>query len=304
MIDIQQIESRLGIDCQAAVLQRVAHPVLEEHQIQLYIKREDLLHPVISGNKWRKLKYNLQHAIQTGHNHIISMGGPYSNHLHALAYAGKQLNIKTTGLIRGEQPGKESDTLKDVRAWGMRLEFISRENFRELRKHRKPDSESAKRYNGYWITEGGANQYALKGIAEIVKDIDMNFDTLALGCGTGTTLAGLAKAIPSDKRILGFAALKGEPFLENDINSLLETENTKRINNWSINFDYHFGGFAKTNNELLSFIDDFQSHSNIPIEPIYNGKMLFGVFDLIKKGVFEKGQKIIVIHTGGLQGNR
>jgi 1-aminocyclopropane-1-carboxylate deaminase len=301
MVDISQIESELGINTKAAVVELIQHPLLEEHGFSLYIKRDDLLHPIISGNKWRKLKYTLFHALKHGHDHLISMGGAYSNHLHALAYVGHKLNIKTTGLIRGEQPKQESQTLSDLRKWGMTLEFVSRGAFRDLRKHRTYNAAPAKQYNGFWIPEGGASEYALKGIAEIVKEIDMEFDTLSLACGTGTTLAGLAKTLPVEKKVLGFSSLKGGGFLKKDIKKLI---NKNSITNWSINFDYHFGGFAKTNDELKSFIDEFQKQTNIPLEPVYNGKMLFGLFDMIKKDYFKKGQKIIAIHTGGLQGNR
>ncbi len=301
MFDIKQLETKLDINTQAAVIQTVQHPVLEEHDIQLFIKRDDLLHPVISGNKWRKLKYTLAHALSNGHQHLISMGGAYSNHLHALAYVGYKLNTKTTGLIRGEQPAEENQTLTDLRKWGMNIEFVKRSAFRELRKHRSFDAKPAKQYDGYWIPEGGATQDALRGVAEIIDEINCDFDTLALACGTGTTLAGLAKILPRKKRVLGFSALKGGGFLEKDVKKILKD---KSLTNWSINFDYHFGGFAKINEELLSFIDEFQTHNNIPLEPIYNGKMLFGLIDLIKKDCFKKGQKIIAIHTGGLQGFR
>ena len=301
MVDIIQIESELGINTKAAIIEPIQHPILDEYKIELYIKRDDLLHPVISGSKWRKLKYTLLHALNQGHQHLISMGGAYSNHLHALAYIGHRLNLKTTGLIRGEQPAEENQTLSDLRKWGMTLEFVSRSAFRELRKNRAHNEKLQKQYGGFWIPEGGANEYALNGISEIVKEIDMDFITLALACGTGTTLAGLAKSLPRELRVLGFSALKGGGFLEKDIKKLLRKDSK---HNWSVNFDYHFGGFAKSNEELTSFIEEFQSHNNIPLEPIYNGKMLFGLFDLIKNGRFKKEQPIIAIHTGGLQGNR
>jgi 1-aminocyclopropane-1-carboxylate deaminase len=301
MVDITQIESELGINTKAAIIEPIQHPVLDEHGIQLHIKRDDLLHPIISGNKWRKLKYTLLYALNHGHEHLISMGGAYSNHLHALACIGHKLNIKTTGLIRGEQPAQENKTLSDLRQWGMTLEFVSRSAFRELRKNRAHNDKLEKQYNGFWIPEGGANEYASNGIAEIVKEIDIEFDTLALACGTGTTLAGLAKTLPEKKRVLGFSSLKGRGFLEKDVKKLIKNN---LLTNWSINFDYHFGGFAKTNDELLSFIEEFQTLNNIPLEPIYNGKMLFGLIDMIKKDYFKKGLKIIALHTGGLQGNR
>ncbi|MGB1800701.1 MAG: 1-aminocyclopropane-1-carboxylate deaminase/D-cysteine desulfhydrase [Gammaproteobacteria bacterium] len=301
MIDISQIESELEINKKAAVVEQIQHPLLDEHNFALYIKRDDLIHPIISGNKWRKLKYTLLHALKHGHDHLISMGGAYSNHLHALAYIGYKLNLKTTGLIRGEQPKQESQTLSDLRKWNMKLEFINRSAFRDLRKHRAFNSAPAKQYNGFWIPEGGSSEYAFKGIAEIVEEIEMEFDTLTLACGTGTTLAGLAKTLPAEKKVIGFSSLKGGGFLEKDVKKLIKQ---RSITNWALNFDYHFGGFAKTNDELLSFIQDFETETSIPLEPVYNGKMLFGLFDLIKNEKLKKSQKIIAIHTGGLQGNQ
>lgn len=301
MLDITQIESELGINSKAAIIEPIQHPALEEHGIELNLKRDDLLHPIISGNKWRKLKYTLLYALTHGYQHLISMGGTYSNHLHALAYIGHKLNIKTTGLIRGEQPEKENQTLSDLGKWGMTLEFVSRSAFRELRKNRAHNEKLKKQYGGFWIPEGGATQDALRGVSEILNEINIDFDTLTLACGTGTTLAGLAKALPEKKRVLGFSSLKGGGFLEKDVKKLIKNNS---LTNWSINFDHHFGGFAKTNDELFSFMNEFESLNNVPLEPIYNGKMLYGLIDLIKNERFRKGHKIIAIHTGGLQGNR
>jgi 1-aminocyclopropane-1-carboxylate deaminase/D-cysteine desulfhydrase-like pyridoxal-dependent ACC family enzyme len=301
MIDIKQIESELGINTNAAIIEPVQHPALQDHGVELHIKRDDLIHPVISGNKWRKLKYTLLYALKNNHQQLISMGGAYSNHLHALAYIGHKLNIKTTGLIRGEQPEEYNQTLTDLKDWGMTLEFISRGDFRELRKKRSHNAQMEKQYNGYWIPEGGATQDALRGVSEIINEINVEFDTLTLACGTGTTLAGLVKAVSDKKRVIGFSSLKGGGFLEKDVKKLIKNNS---LTNWSINFDYHFGGFAKTNDELFSFINEFETLNNIPLEPVYNGKMLFGLIDLIKNDSFKKGHKIIAIHTGGLQGNR
>lgn len=284
-----------------AIIERIHHPTIEELDIKLWIKREDYLHPIISGNKWRKLKYILNHALQTGHDHLISMGGPWSNHLHALAWAGKELGLKTTGIIRGEIPGEKSSTLKDIEQWGMQLEFINRSEFRQLRTYRDHDSPPAIQYQGYWIPEGGANQLALKGVSELVDEIDIPFDTIVLACGTGMTLAGIASALPNTKKVIGFAALKGASFLNKEVDYLLYNYIKK---NWTINLDYHFGGFAKTDQKLFSFMEDFEKQTGIPLEPVYTGKMMYGLFDLIKQGMFESGQNIIAIHTGGLQGNR
>ena len=301
MPDIKQIEFELAINTAAAVIEPVQHPALEEFGILLHIKRDDLLHPIISGNKWRKLKYTLQHALNKNQQHLISMGGAYSNHLHALAYIGHKLNIKTTGLIRGEEPTEYNQTLRDLKKWDMNLIFVTRSDYRELRKHRTFDAPPAKIYGGFWIPEGGASYEALRGVAEILKEINQEFDTLTLACGTGTTLAGLTKVVHPPQQVLGFSALKGGGFLEKDVRKLLKK---RSITNWSINFDYHFGGFAKTTDELTAFISEFESLNNIPLEPLYNGKMLFGLIELIKNNRFKKGHEIIAIHTGGLQGNQ
>ena len=292
---LQNLEQQLS----QALVEPVHHPLLEEKDIQLFLKREDRLHPIVSGNKWRKLKYILQHAIEKDHDHLISMGGLWSNHLHALAWAGKELGLRTTGIIRGELPDTKSSTLIDIESWGMQLEFVNRIRFRKLREFHEYNSEPVDHYKGYWIPEGGANKLALRGVAEMINEINVPFDMITLACGTGTTLAGVASALPADKKVIGFAALKGAGFLQNDVNNLLNDHGQK---NWSINLDYHFGGFAKTDQNLFSFIKDFEKQTEIPLEPVYTGKMMYGLFDLIKQGMFESGQKIIAIHTGGLQG--
>ena len=292
---LKDLEQQLS----AATIEPVHHPLLEKKDLQLFIKREDRLHPIVSGNKWRKLKYILQHVIETKHDHLISMGGPWSNHLHTLAWVGKELGLRTTGIVRGELPDEKSSTLIDIEECDMQLKFINRIEFRKLREFHEYNSEPADHYKGYWIPEGGANKLALRGIAEMVNEIDIPFDTIALACGTGTTLAGVASALPTDKNAIGFAALKGASFLQNDVNNLLNDHDQK---NWSINLDYHFGGFAKTDQKLFSFMEGFEKQTGIPLEPVYTGKMLYGLFDLIKQDMFGSGQKIIAIHTGGLQG--
>ncbi len=297
------IENQLGIlqaTLNNAIIEPVRHPSIEASGVNLWIKREDQLHPVISGNKWRKLKYILNDALGAGYDHLISMGGPWSNHLHALAWIGKELGLKTTGIIRGEMPEEKSSTIKDLEQWEMRLEFVSRSEFRQLRVYRDHDSPPSKKYNGYWIPEGGATQLALKGVSELLDDIKAPFDTIALACGTGATLAGIATALPANKNALGFTALKGAGFLRKEVSHLLESD----LKNWSINLDYHFGGFAKTDQKLFTFMDDFEQETGIELDPIYTGKMMYGLFDLIKQGKFEKDHRIIAIHTGGLQGKR
>jgi len=283
-----------------SILSRIHDPLLERHEIELWIKRDDLLHPVISGNKWRKLKYILDHALSSGAHTIISMGGAYSNHLHALAYAGRKLGLKTTGLVRGEQPDALNPTLADLQNWGMELKFVSRSDYRALRHHKGWRDLPGIEPQQYWLPEGGAQALALKGVAELVQEISIPYDVLCVPCGTGTTLAGIVEAVPESASVIGFAALKNANFLTGDVESLLSRPYT----NWQINLDYHFGGFAQVNAELMNFIAAFELKAPIPLEPVYTGKMLYGLYDLIAKGYFKPGQRIIAVHTGGLQGKR
>ncbi len=283
-----------------STLTQVFDPVLDQKKIDLWVKRDDLIHPIISGNKWRKLKYILNHALQNGAHTIISMGGAYSNHLHALAYVGKQLNLKTIGYIRGERPKKYSPTLLDLQQWGMVLIFVSRTDYRALRNYKRYDELPGIQAGEYWLPEGGATKLALKGVTEIVAEIDLDFNFLCVPCGTGTTLAGLIEASSDDHEIFGFSALKGGDFLTRDIERL----NISSHLNWTVLLDYHFGGFAKYNEELLQFMENFTARHAIELEQVYTGKMFYGLYDLIRQDHFKAGQKIIAIHTGGLQGNR
>ncbi len=293
---LQELEKSLN----PSILTQIFDPLLEQKQIELWLKRDDLIHPVISGNKWRKLKYILDHALSINAHTIISMGGAYSNHLHALAFAGKHLNLQTIGYIRGERPKQFSSTLSDLECWGMELRFVSRSDYRVLRQYKDYDSLPDIQRGEYWLPEGGATKLALKGVAEMLMEIDIKYDCVCVPCGTGTTMAGLINASQKECHIHGFSALKGGGFLLKDIEPLLIANN----NNWSIQLAYHFGGFAKSNTELLLFIEHFFNLYGIELEQVYTGKMLYGLFDLIKKDFFKSGQKIVAVHTGGLQGKK
>ena len=283
-----------------SILTKIDDRLLDHYQIELWIKRDDLLHPVISGNKWRKLKYILDAVMSSGMHTIVSMGGAYSNHLHALAYAGHVLGLKTIGIIRGEQPTLLNPTLLDMQQWGMTLKFVSRSEYRDFRQFKDGRNVPSLTPGQYWLPEGGATALALKGVAELVDEIDIPYDTLCVPCGTGTTLAGIISAVPENLSVLGFSALKNSDFLATDVESLLN----RPVCSWQIIRDYHFGGFAKTSAELASFMENFEKKTAIPLEPIYTGKMMYGLYDLIKKHHFKSGQRIIALHTGGLQGKR
>ncbi|MFM8342891.1 MAG: 1-aminocyclopropane-1-carboxylate deaminase/D-cysteine desulfhydrase, partial [Methylomonas sp.] len=214
--------------------------------------------------------------------------------------AGKALGLKTVAYIRGEQPAVFNPTLRDLRDWGMELRFVSREAYRQLRQYKQHDSLPDLQAGQYWLPEGGASELALQGIGEMMDEIELEFDYLATACGTGTTLAGLINKAPANSQLLGVAAIKNGCYLIDEIKHLVN----HRANNWQLLLDYHHGGFAKSSSELLAFIEQFQHQHGIALEPLYTGKLLFAIVDLMRQGYFAKGQRLVVLHTGGLQGVR
>lgn len=296
---LQALQNRLA----ESPLVQIHDGLFQAKGVEFYIKRDDLLHPVVSGNKWRKLKYILEHALNLGADTIVSMGGAYSNHLHALAFAGKWLGLKTIAYVRGEKPDVLNPTLSDLLEWGMQLRFVSRAEYRQLRAFKAHDSLPDLKVGQYWLPEGGATELALSGVAEIMREIDTEFDVLVAACGTGATLAGLIRAVPQHTKVIGVAALKGAGFLRKDVEQWL-FDGEARQRDWSIVLDYHFGGFANSTPELIGFMRRFYSEHAVPIEPVYTGKALFAIYDLLKQGYFEPGQRIVMLHTGGLQGAR
>jgi 1-aminocyclopropane-1-carboxylate deaminase len=262
------------------------------------MKREDQIHPIISGNKFRKLKYNLEEAKLKGFKTLLTLGGAFSNHIAAVAEVGKQFGFKTIGVIRGEElvdKIEENPTLKLAQQAGMNFKFVTREAYRN--KTSKQFIEGLKQEFGdfYLIPEGGTNDLAIKGCKEILSELDKDFNYICCSVGTGGTISGLINCSKPSQQILGFSALKGD-FLKEDIGKFVEKKN------WQLITEYHFGGYAKINEELISFINEFKSNFQIPLDPIYTGKMMYGIFDLMEKGFFLHGSKILVIHTGGLQG--
>ena len=294
-----KLEATLDIKRPESVLQPITSRLLYDKGVRVFIKRDDRLHPVISGNKWRKLKYPLLDIMQRGVTEVVSMGGQWSNHLHALAYAGNQLNIKTHAFVRGEANDSMTPTLKDIRSWGMQLDFIPRQEYRALRQ--SPEKFTGAGSNRYWLPEGGAMDSALIGVGEIIEEIDIEYDVLTTACGTGATLTGMARAASKDTMLIGFAALRSESFLQNGIARWLGEFDPQSIR---LQFDYHFGGMANSTPALEKFIHEFQLEHGIPVEPVYTGKMLYGLFDLIRQDYFQPGCRIVALHSGGLQGNR
>lgn len=283
-------------------LQKISDPLSDQSEINLFIKREDLNHPYLSGNKWHKLKYNLVEALDKNYETILTFGGAYSNHIYAAASAGKLLNLRTIGIIRGEEHLPLNPTLKFAEECGMELHYIDRTAYRD--KTGKEFIQSLRKRFGrfYLIPEGGTNELAVKGCSDIVKNINIDYDYLCCACGTGGTFAGLVAGLNGKKTALAFSVLKGAAFLTADISGNVKKFSGKKYSNWELILDYHFGGYAKYNNELLTFIKNFSRVNNIPLEPIYTGKLLFGIFDMIRKKKFNKGDTIVAVHTGGLQG--
>ncbi len=270
--------------------------------VSLYVKREDLLHPEVSGNKFRKLKYNLQAAQDQNHKTLLTFGGAFSNHISAVAAAGKMLGFKTIGIIRGEELEKDlqqtpdqNPTLKFAKSQGMRFKFISRSQYREKESEGFLVSLKSEFGDFYLIPEGGTNALAVKGCEEILTENDSAFDIICCPVGTGGTIAGIINTSRDNQKVMGFPALK-ENFLHHEISAYTSG------GNWELQRDYHFGGYAKMSLELVLFINDFQKKYHIALDPVYTGKMFFGIFDMIQKSAFPQNSRILAIHTGGLQG--
>ena len=276
------------------------HTLIDGSPVRLDLKRLDLIHPHISGNKFYKLKYNLIEAKKRGCDRILTFGGAFSNHIAASAYAAHHFDFKSIGIIRGQELAYRSlnATLKTAQHYGMQLEFMSREQYRQKDQSEFLHTLQSQYPSAFIIPEGGTNALAIQGSKEILSDTDrLNYDVICCAVGTGGTLAGLIEASHHGQYVIGFSALKGD-FLHNDVQR--HTNKT----NWHILDDYCFGGYAKTSSELFDFIAGFEQKYQIPLEQVYTAKMLYGLLDLIQKNDFDQGTRILALHTGGLQGRR
>lgn len=266
--------------------------------IELFVRREDLLHPEVSGNKFRKLKYNMEAAVSEGHRQVLTFGGAYSNHIAATAAAGRILGMQTIGVIRGEEIQEnylENPTLKKAEEDGMRFKFVTRTEYRTKDSTAFLAKLTEEFGDFYLVPEGGTNEEAIKGTEEILKEEDLIYDYVCCAVGTGGTIAGIINRSFLHQQVIGFPALKGD-FLMEEIKKYVSKEN------WRLETAYHFGGYAKYTADLLQFIRHFERDTGILLDPIYTGKLLFGIFDLIEQNQFKKDSKILAIHTGGLQG--
>ncbi|MFT5451274.1 MAG: 1-aminocyclopropane-1-carboxylate deaminase [Enterobacterales bacterium] len=292
-------------------LLKLDDPWLKKFDINLYIKRDDLIDQRVSGNKFRKLKYALSHYTESNYKGIVSFGGPWSNHLHALSLLTNLYKIPFVVIIRGEKPANLSATLKDIIQSGADVHYVSRSNYREFRDLSAQGVLHLHPYMKYWrehllIPEGGATKDALAGIAEILLEDERQFDAIYLPCGTATTLAGLSLGLAehSQTKLVGIAALKAGNSLDENMRRLIQEEGSNPKLNWTIYQDFHFGGFAKIDNDLVNFMMGLYQRTKLITEPIYTGKTLFALYQHIEQGLYEKGSQIMMLHTGGLQGLR
>jgi 1-aminocyclopropane-1-carboxylate deaminase len=275
-------------------VEEINDPLFIQKGIKLFVKRDDMIHPFISGNKWRKLKYILADAEKSDKKHLVTFGGAYSNHLLATACAAAKFGFKSTAYVRGEEISNE--VLKLCSLFGMELKFTDRSTYRDkislFETHHKNDSQA------YFIDEGGAGEFAVKGCLELITELNKSYDHIFCAAGTGTTAAGIISGIEQQKAELiahVIPVLKGGEFLKAAIEKYTSYP-------FQMHYDYHFGGYAKFTPELLSFIAKFCQDTGILIEPLYTGKMFYAVYDLIKKDKFPTGSRILAVHTGGLSG--
>jgi 1-aminocyclopropane-1-carboxylate deaminase len=276
----------------------------------LWLKRDDLIHPEISGNKWRKLKYHLQDFYRGNYQQILSFGGAYSNHLTALAALGKMANIPTMALVRGEEAG-DSPSLKYCTQQGMHWEAISRKDYRLKEDPEFLESLSLWTPGLYLLPEGGKGASAVKGCKEIIDELKQEYTAVAVAAGTGTTAAGLISH-PQAPEIWVYAALKGGDFLKPAIGQALHEYHQRYLKTpvsrdllkrkLRLRTEYHGGGFGKVSPELIRFMNDIYAKYSIKLDPIYTAKLLFGLLKDIDAGKFEPGSRILILHSGGLQG--
>ena len=275
--------------------------IINYKTVEITVRRDDLLHKHISGNKFRKLKYNIEFASKKNYDGILTFGGAFSNHIAATAAAGKIYDIKTIGIIRGEEWKDKielNSTLNFALKQGMEFYFINREDYRSKNTSVYLNILKDRFPNYYIVPEGGSNDLAIKGCSEIIDFTeDTKYEYVCCAVGTGATISGIANSLLAHQTAIGFAALNDYSILDQ-----INIWSAKRVCNLNIYFDYNLGAYAKINSDLVQFINDFFNKFGIPLDPIYTGKMFMGIFDLIDKNIIKSNSNILVIHTGGLQG--
>jgi len=286
---------------QSISTQKINYPLWEKRGIEVWIKRLDQVHPLASGNKFFKLKYNLEKAISENHDTILTFGGAYSNHIYATAAASKSLGLHSIGIIRGEETLPLNPTLASAKDNGMTIHYIAREAYRKKTEPEFILSLKEKFGTFYAIPEGGSNAEAIKGTYEILEEKDSEFTHITCSIGSGGTFAGLASAMEGHQTLLGFSSLKGD-FIHEEIKGLIKRHQVIPKGKYEVLDQFHFGGYGKVNADLIAFVQWFYKIFGIVLEPVYTGKMMYGLFELIKNETIQNASKILIIHTGGLQG--
>jgi len=280
-------------------IEQIHDPLFEEKGLEVWIKRDDLIHPHIMGNKWRKLKYNILHVRESHLAGIVTFGGAYSNHIAATAAACAANQLPSIGIIRGDELSHDSNpTLRFASDQGMKLQFVSRNEYRQLKENQHQLQQI---HPGYLILpEGGTNELAIRGCQEIWTEMDQSFDYVITSVGTGGTMAGLLKAMSGEGKLIGISALKGN-FIHSEFRNMLQHHNIP-FENYELMDQWHFGGYGKVTDDLVTFINDTKEKIKVLFDPIYTAKMYFAVTKLIETNYFPSNSKIVLIHTGGLQG--
>ncbi len=280
-------------------LEKINHPLFDENKLSVYIKRDDLIHPLISGNKWRKCHYLLKHIKDNGYKNVITFGGAYSNHIHAFSYACKELGINSIGIIRGEELSSKplNKTLSFATENNMELIFVSRDEYKK-RYEAEYIQMLSEKYNAYVVPEGGSTNFAVDGFADMLSEIRqvISFDKIFVPCGSGGTISGINANLKGSEIVYGVNVLKGT---ECDLEDIIKSYSPNK--NYEILTNYHFGGYAKYNDTLINFIEWFEDYFHIEIEKVYSAKMFYSFFSMVNNGML-KDQNIILCHTGGLQG--
>jgi 1-aminocyclopropane-1-carboxylate deaminase len=267
-----------------------------QHGVQLYLKRDDLIHPEVPGNKWRKLKYNLAAARDQGYTRMLTFGGAFSGHIRAVAAVGHGFGLGTVGVIRGEEHQPLNESLAYAVSRGMKLTYLDRSTYRRKSEPEMLDAFAEQFGPCYVVPEGGSNALGVRGCAELPAEMDADFDVLCCACGTGTTLAGIAAGMhEKGQRALGFAVLKGGRFLDADVERLQQQAYGAPTANWSIDYDFAFGGYAKRTAQLDAFITAFQARHAITLDRVYEAKMMYGLLARIETGTFAEGTTIVAV---------
>lgn len=280
-------------------IQKIDSQLLKNKNISVSIQRDDLIHPLISGNKWRKLKYNLANMQKLGKTELLTFGGAFSNHIHACAAAGKEFGLTTHAIIRGPELDSNNPTLEFAKQCGMKLHVVNRIEYRRRNDDDYLKSLQARFPSAYILPEGGTNSFALLGCAELAKSLPKH-DYLICPTGSGGTLAGLIEGSEETTQIIGVAVLKQADYLKKEVGKL--SNKADKQNNWQLLTDFHDGGYGKFTPELWQFCQKMSDEHQLPLEPIYSGKMMYALWQLIEKDFFPTGSKIMAIHTGGMQG--